>query len=198
MGKKIRGLESISLFLTILLIFITSSLTIALTSNFGNLVHDGSITVTNSGLSGSFSQAMLALQCCVIIFAGLYVLLHLIRRRIETKQEVEQTEPLFSKHILWFSFVKWIIYLTLAAGITSSAMNIHLLENFSQISGVTINPNPIPAQGNATLHGSYATVNFSVSIATLILSLLCMILRKEFITIFGFLNQIMLNTVLIL
>lgn len=179
MANKLRIVESICLLLAILLILITAILTIALTENFGNYVHDGTITMSGKALTGSFAQAILGLQSCVIIFTGLYVMFHLIRARIETKEEFERFEPLFGKQILWFSFEKWILLTTLASGITSAALDIHLVQNFTTVPNLTTEPNPIVPEKNATLSGPYGTGVFAVGVISLALSFFSILLKSD-------------------
>jgi len=169
MQTKLRIIESISVVLAIALIFLTAIMGITLVENFGSYLSNGTIVVIGNSLSGSYAQALLGLQSCVIIFTGLFVILHLVRARLETKEEFNRFEPLFGKQILWFSFEKWFMLTCLAVGIASAGLDIHLLQNFSNVQVLS----------DGTLGGPYATGVFSIAVISLVLSFFTMLLKSD-------------------
>lgn len=169
MQNKLRIIESISVVLAITLIFITAIMSIRLVENFGSFLSSGTIVVIGNSLGGSYAEALLGLQSCVIIFTGLFVILHLVRAQLETKEEFNRFEPLFGKQILWFSFEKWFMLTCLAVGIASAGLDINLLQNFSSVQVLS----------DGTLGGPYATGVFSMAVISSVLSFFTMLLKGD-------------------
>jgi hypothetical protein len=150
--------------------------TIIYVENFGKYIQSQDVILQESGLSGTNSEILLGFHSCVIILAGLKLILNYIRARTETPEEMKQFEPFYGDQIFGLPLEKWIIFATLATGITNAALNIHLLENYPNISGLLLSTD---TNQNVTLSGPYGNGLFAVSTVACTLTGLSMLVDRQ-------------------
>jgi hypothetical protein len=184
--RALRAFEVIILVISILLIFISSIMTIVLTQDFGNLIHGELIKPSKDSLTGTYPDALIIMQSFIIALTCIYCILHIIRSLRETPAEFAQLDPEFEpfngKKIGWFSFEKWVLLITLIAGLANSVLVIYLIQQFTTIS--TLVPTPLQENQNATLVGPYGAATFATSIVCLVLSTLSIFLKhREYLVV---------------
>jgi hypothetical protein len=139
--------------LSFLSAIVANSLTLNLVENAGILFKDGNIYVdspsdvgASTQLHGAYADALLATSIIALCLAAIYILCMFYR--IKTKR----VKPKYEEGLLWIAYI-----MVLLACITSMALNVTLIDQYTALKDIRTDPAVTIPQENFKLRGPMGT-----------------------------------------